>query len=199
MEARRYCWVTHSGWSHHHSLSPPTHQLWQLNNRLVVPSNAWRAKLQSRTHPSAWCTDVQSRTPARGAPLSPGKGPFKCLKRRSYGERQAKEAFWSPATTGSEKDSERTITSAADAVRVPAHLVPPGTPQAKQLCHLHTQLSLGQSCHRQNSCVYALGVALVISNSLQPCRLRPARLLCQGGSPGKNTGAYWPTLVAIPF
>ena len=30
-------------------------------------------------------------------------------------------------------------------------------------------------------------------------RLWPARLLCQGGSPGKNTGVYWPILVAIPF
>ena len=26
----------------------------------------------------------------------------------------------------------------------------------------------------------------------------PARLLCQGGSPGKNTGAYWPKLVVMP-
>ena len=42
-------------------------------------------------------------------------------------------------------------------------------------------------------------VASVVSSSLQPCRLWPARLLCQGGSPGKNTGVYWPTLVAIPF
>ena len=31
-------------------------------------------------------------------------------------------------------------------------------------------------------------------------RLWPVRLLCQrGGSPCKNTGEYWPTLVAIPF
>ena len=39
-----------------------------------------------------------------------------------------------------------------------------------------------------------------VAPSLQPCRLQPARLLCQrGGSPGKNTGVYWPILVAIPF
>ena len=32
----------------------------------------------------------------------------------------------------------------------------PGSPQAKQLGHLHAQLSLGQSCHRQKkSCAYA--------------------------------------------
>ena len=36
-------------------------------------------------------------------------------------------------------------------------------------------------------------------NSSQSCRLWPARLLCQGGSPGKNTGVYWSILVAIPF
>ena len=38
-----------------------------------------------------------------------------------------------------------------EAVRVPAHLVPPGSPQAKQLHHLYAQLSLAQSCHRQKS------------------------------------------------
>ena len=41
-------------------------------------------------------------------------------------------------------------------VHVPAHLAPPGSPQAKQLRHLHAQLSLRQSCHRQKkSCAYA--------------------------------------------
>ena len=41
------------------------------------------------------------------------------------------------------------------------------------------------------------GSLQLCSHSLQPCRLWPARLLCHGGSPGKNTGAYWPILVAI--
>ena len=89
----------------------------------------------------------------------------------------------------------------AEAVCVPAHLAPPGSPQAKQLHHLHAQLSLGQSCHRQKkSYIYARRVASVVSSSLRPCRLWPARLLCQrGDSPGKNTGASWPILVAIVF
>ena len=79
----------------------------------------------------------------------------------------SKEAFWSPAKRDSKKGSDRAIIPAADAVRVPAHLVLPGSPQAKQLHHLHTQLSLGQSCHRQKkSCIYARRVALVVSNSL---------------------------------
>ena len=52
---------------------------------------------------------------------------------------------------------------------------------------------------KKKSCIYIRKVTLVITNSLRPCRLWPARLLCQGGSPGKNTGVYWPILVAIPF
>jgi len=108
--------------------------------------------------------------------------PFQCLNAQSYGERLDKEAFWSPATRGLKKDSDKVITPAAEAVPVPAHLVPPGYPQAKQLCHLHAQLSLSQSCHRQKkSCIYAHRVASVMSESLWPCRLWPARLLCQGG------------------
>ena len=52
----------------------------------------------------------------------------------------------------------------------------------------------------KKSCIYACKVTLVVSNSLRPCRLWPARILCQrGGSPGKNTGAYYPILVAMPF
>jgi len=52
---------------------------------------------------------------------------------------------------------------------------------------------------KKKSCIYACRVAMVLSNSLQPCRMWPARLLFQGFSPGKNTGVYWPILVAIPF
>ena len=69
---------------------------------------------------------------------------------------------------------------AAEAVCGPAHLASPGSPQAKHLCHLHPQLSLGQSCHRQKTpCVYAHRVAWVMSSSVT-CGLWPARLLCQG-------------------
>ena len=57
-----------------------------------------------------------------------------------------------------------------------------------------------QAKKKKKSCVYAHRVASVLSDSLRPCRLCPARLLCQrGGSPDKNTGAYWPILVAIPL
>ena len=93
----------------------------------------------------------------------------------------AKEAFWPPATRGSKNDSDRAITPAAEAVRVPAHLVPPGSLQAKQLRQLHAQLSLGQSCHRQKmSCIYAHKITSVVTNSLWSYRLWLARLPCQG-------------------
>ena len=118
---------------------------------------------------------------------------FKCLNGWSYGERFGKETFLSPATIGLKKDSDRAITPRAEAVHVPAHLVPPGSPHLKQLHQLHTQPSLGQSCHRQKkSCIYARRVALVVSDSLRPCRLWPARLLCQEGEFSRQE--YWSVL-----
>ena len=114
-------------------------------------------------------------------------------KWQNYGERLAKEAFCSPATRGSKKDSDRATTPGVEAVHVSAHLMPPGSPQAKQLHHPQTQPSLGQSCHRQkNSCIYVYRVTSVVSDSLQPCRLWPARLLCQGG--GFSRQEYWSIL-----
>ena len=92
------------------------------------------------------------------------------------------------------KDSDRAITSAAEAVHVPAHLVLPGSSQAKQLCHLHAQLLLGQSCHKQKKeilasmCTGSLWSCL----TLQPCRRWPARLLCQGE--GFSRQEYWSLL-----
>ena len=78
----------------------------------------------------------------------------------------------------------------------PAHLVLRESPQAKQLCHFHAQLSRGQRWHRQKkSCIYAHRVALVVSNSLRPCRLWPSRLLCQGG--GFSRQEYWSILANI--
>ena len=179
MEARWYCWVMHRGWSHHHSLSLPTGQHWQLNSREAGPLNAWRTELQSRTPPRVLfkcLTHLQSRTPARGAPLCAwntkqqtrtlGKTPSKCLNRWSYGERLAKEAFWLPATRGLKKDSDRAITPAAEAVSVPAHLVPPG-PRKPSSCHTFTlNPHWGRGATGKKSCVYAHRVASVMSNSL---------------------------------
>ena len=153
---------------------------------------------RERRPSNTWHADLQSRAPASGAPLCAWRSE---QQRKTPGKRRlAEEAFWPPATRGSIKDPDRAITPAAEAVRVPAHLAPPGSPQAKQLYLLHAQLSLGHCCQRQKkSCTYAHRVASVVSNSLWPCSLGPARLVCQGVSPGRNTGAYWPLPFAIPF
>ena len=90
--------------------------------------------------------------------------------------------------------------SQAKEVCVPVHLAPPGSPQSKQLCHLHAQLSLGQSCHRQKI------FACTRAGSLRSCPTLCDPVDCglsgfsvRRGSPGKNTEAYWPILVAISF
>ena len=106
----------------------------------------------------AWRANLQSRTPARGAPLCAwmGRATEKDWPKRPS-DRQLQEA---------QKDSNRAITPVAEADLVPAHLVLPGSPQAKKLCYLHAQLSLGQSYHRQKtSWTYKRRVASVLSNS----------------------------------
>ena len=96
-EARWYSRITRSGWCHHHSLSLPSSQNWQLNNRKAGPSNPWGTEVQS------W---LQSGGPFYVPDaLNNREGPqamesSKCLNGRSYGERLAKEAFWSQVTRG---------------------------------------------------------------------------------------------------
>ena len=63
--------------------------------------------------------------------------PPKSLNGRSSGEKLVKQTDWSPAARACKKDSERATTPAAQAVRVPEHLVPSGYPQPKQRLHLH--------------------------------------------------------------
>ena len=122
--------------------------------------------------------------------------PSKCLNRQSYRERLAKGAFWLPATRGSKKDSHRAITPAAKAVRVPAHLAPPGSPQAKQLRHLHTQLSLGTTAQAKKvlhlcaqghfGCVRLLATLKTVARqaSLSGSGVLQARML-------ERMGQYW--------
>ena len=43
-------------------------------------------------------------------------------------------------------------------------------------------------CSSHESCMHACSVASVVSNSLRPHGLHPARLLCPWDSPGKDTG-----------
>ena len=53
-----------------------------------------------------------------------------------------------------EKNCDRAITPVVEAVHVLAHLEPPGSLQAKQLCHLHAQLSMRQNCHRPKNVLH---------------------------------------------
>ena len=64
----------------------------------------------------------------------------------------------------------------AEAVCVPARLALPGSPQAKKLRHLHAQLSLGQSCHRQK------GLAAMRTGSCWSCSTLCDPVYC--GLPG---------------
>ena len=66
-------------------------------------------------------------------------------------------------------------------------------------CSTLTGAELPQA--KKKACMYVRRVASVVSDSLQTYRL-----VCQASlsgrdrlSPGKDTGAYWPILVAIPF
>ena len=102
-----------------------------------------------------------------------------------------KEAFRSPATRGSRKDSDRAITPVAEAVCVPALLAPPGSSQTKQLCQLHAQPSLMQSCHMQKTkslCTQGCFGHDQLHATLTG--LWPVRLLCQGFSRQE----YWGVL-----
>ena len=100
------------------------------------------------------------------------------------------------------KDNDRAITPVVEAVRVLVHSTSPGSLQAKQLCHLHAQLSLGQSCHRQKT-----SLVFMRAGSLQSCPILCDPVDCglpgfsgrEGVSPGKNTGVHWPILIAIFF
>ena len=82
------------------------------------------------------------KDPIQGIPLSVWMG-------------RAMEKDWPKKPSGHQlqearkKDSDRAITPAVEAVCVPEHSVLPVSLQAKQLHHLHGQLSLGQSCHRK--------------------------------------------------
>ena len=110
------------------------------------------------------------------------------------------------------KDSDRAITPAAEAVCILAHLALPGPPQAKQLHHLRAQLSLGQSCQRQNkqtnkkqNKTKPISLVFMRSGSLWSCLTLCNPVDCglpgfcqRKGSPGKNTGVHQPILVAIP-
>ena len=126
------------------------------------------------------------------------RGPSRCLNGRSYVERLAKEAFWSPATRSWKKASVRALTPAMEEY-VSLHTSRRQGPRKPNSC---TTFTLNPRWGRaatgeKRSCVYEHRVASVVSNSTRPCRLWPARLLCQRGlsrqecwSVSANTGCH---------
>ena len=146
----------------------------------------WKVGPQAGGDPlCACCTEQQIRTS--------GKGDLQVPEWAELWRKTGQKGLLITSYNRLKKDSNRAITPVAGAVHVPAHLVLAGSPQAKQLCQLHAHLSLGQSCYRQKKCCVDMHrVTLVVFDSLQPCRLWPARLLCQGG--GFFRQEYWSVL-----
>ena len=140
MEAKWYCWVTCRGGAiTTASLSPRASiSSWTIERlaHQIPDTLIYRVGLQSGG--PLYVPDVPNNKEGPQA-----REPSKCLNGQGNRERLVKEAFWSPASRGSEKDSDRAITPGAEAVHVPAHLAPLGFPQARQVCHLYAQLSLG--------------------------------------------------------
>ena len=84
------------------------------------------------------------------------------------------------------------VTPVAEAVHVSEHLAPPESPQPKQLHHLHTQPSLGQSYHWQILCLCIQDH----SGHVQPFATLWT-VACQASLPGGfSTQEYWSVLAS---
>ena len=76
----------------------------------------------------------------------------------------------------------------------------PGALQAKQLCNLHTQLSLGKSDTGKKNHVSVCPGSFQLCPTLCACVDcgLPGVSITKDGSLGKNTGVYWPYLLPCP-
>ena len=90
---------------------------------------------------------------------------------------------------GWKKDSDRAMTPAAEAVRV-LTWVPASQAAAPPSCSTLIGAELPQAKNVLHLCVQGRFSRV---DSLRPCRLWPARLLCQGG--GFSRQEYWSILV----
>jgi len=122
--------------------------------------------------------------------------------RGSYGDRLAKEAFWSPATRGLKKDSDRTLyNSCGRGSPCPCTLgiakVPRSQAAVPLSCSPLTGAELPQVIKKKKKkkcCVYACRVASILSDSLRPCRLWPARPSLS--EKGFSRQEYWTVLAS---
>ena len=99
------------------------------------------------------------------------------------------------------KDSDRAITPGAEAVHVPAYLVPLGSLQASSCFTFTPNSHWGRDAHSKNCLASmhagSLRVCLTLCDPVD-CVL-PGFCVREGASPGKKTGAYCALLVVIPF
>ena len=98
------CWVMHSGWSHQHSLSLPTLSIGSWTRERLAHQMP-ETLIQGVGSQPEWLICMPDAWENREGPQA--REPSKCLNRWSYGERQAKEAFWTPATRGSKKKKKK--------------------------------------------------------------------------------------------
>ena len=141
----------------------------------------------SHTHPGQEC-----RSPRRGSGWELEFRDCGAVPGRGLWEKAGQTGLLIPSYKRLEKRLWQGHTPVAEAVHVPASQAA-GPPSRSTL--------KGQSGHRRKkSCIWAHRVSLVMSSSLWPCGLWPARLLCQGG--GFSRQEHWSILanaVAIPF
>ena len=90
------------------------------------------------------------------------------------------------------KKTDRAIITAAEAVRVPGtwHRQGPCKPSSCTTFTLNSHW--GRAATGQKNLASVCRMASVVSDSLQPCRLWRARLLCQGG--GLSRQGHWSVL-----
>ena len=126
MEAGWYCWVTHTGWSHHCSLS---HH---------ASACSWTRERPQREQPfECLMQQVIEKDPSLGCSLS-----AYCAKQW---RRTSQGTPLNESCQRLEKGSNNALSPAPVAAGLPSHLAPLDSPQSKQLCHCHTQSSQGQS------------------------------------------------------
>ena len=184
--------------------SLPTHQHWQLNNRV------WPIKLlvqwpreQDPTQGaplSDWRADLQNGTPARGPPSmclmcqTTKKGPREGSPLSAW-----RVGLWRKTGHGGLLIAGHHSCSGGSpcpctccAARIPTSLA-----AATPSCSMLTGAEMPQA---KKPCAYVHRVASKCLTHRDPvdCDL-PGFSVREESSPGKNAGAYWPILVAMPF
>ena len=138
------------------------------------------------------------------------KKPSKCLTGQSYGERrqrpsncQLQEAKTNKQTKKQKNThSDRALTPASEAVHVPAHLALPGSCHKPSSCTTFMLNShQGRAATGKKRCLASMCAGSLWSCStlcdLVDCGL-PGFSVREEGFPDKNTGVYWPILLAMP-